>query len=83
MTDRTYAGDLGARLRERRRQLGLTQADVADLADTTQRTVSQVEAGHASGVRLYLAVAEVLGLEVVLEPRERSWSQHGADAGVP
>jgi transcriptional regulator with XRE-family HTH domain len=43
--------------------LGLNQTEVADLAGTTQRTVSQVEAGRAAGIALYLAIADVLGLE--------------------
>jgi HTH-type transcriptional regulator / antitoxin HipB len=70
MNDRIYARDLGAQLRARRRKLGLGQTEVADLAGTTQRTVSQVEAGRAAGIELYLAVADVLGLAVVLKPRE-------------
>ena len=49
--------------------LGLNQTEVADLADTTQRTVSQVETGKAAGIGLYLAVAEVLGLELVAVPQ--------------
>jgi len=70
-------------LRERRHQLGLTQTEVADLAGTTQRTVSQVEAGHAAGVKLYLAIADVLGLDVRLEPRESRWPRGRHDEVPP
>lgn len=40
-------------------------SEVADLAGTTQRSVSQVETGKASALELYGAVAEVLGLRLV------------------
>lgn len=70
MSERTYASGLGARLRARRKLLRLTQAEVADLAGTTQRTVSQVEAGRAASIELYLSIAHVLGLQVRLEPHE-------------
>ncbi len=70
MQNRTYAAALGAQLRARRGLLGLTQEEVADLAGTTQRTVSQVEAGKAAGVALYFAVADVLGLQVRASPRQ-------------
>jgi HTH-type transcriptional regulator / antitoxin HipB len=70
MNDRTYAASLGAQLRDRRKLLGLNQTEVADLAGTTQRTVSQVEAGKAADVELYLAVADVLGLQVMVRPRD-------------
>jgi transcriptional regulator with XRE-family HTH domain len=82
MIDRTYASGLGAQLRDRRKLLRLNQTEVADLAGTTQRTVSQVEAGKAAGVELYLAIADVLGLEVTLEPRERRLASH-PDAAAP
>ena len=71
MSEQTYADRLGSQLRARRRLLRLTQTEVADLAGTTQRTVSQVEAGKAARVDLYLTVADVLGLQVTLEPRAR------------
>jgi DNA-binding XRE family transcriptional regulator len=69
MPDQTYAAELGRQLRERRRLLGLNQTEVADLARTTQRTVSQVESGKAASIALYLAVAEVLGLDITARPR--------------
>lgn len=81
MSDRTYAAALGARLRERRKLLRLNQTEVADLAGTTQRTVSQVEAGKAASVELYLAVADVLGLAVRLEPHDQRRPSPPADAG--
>jgi len=76
MSDRTYhtarAADLGAQLRERRRALGMTQEEVAELADTTQRFVSTLETGKST-VRLdkVIDVADVLGLVLHLAPRPR------------
>lgn len=76
MVDRTYsqaeAAELGAQLRRRRRELGLTQEEVAELADTTQRFVSTLERGKAT-VRLdkVIAVADVVGLVLCLLPHDQ------------
>ena len=73
MTDREYATSqhLGALLRERRRALGLTQDDVAELAGTTQKTLSMLETGKPTARLDKLAdVAEAVGLAVTLVPRE-------------
>lgn len=54
---------LGSRLRERRRELGLRQEDVADLAGCSTRFVHQVEAGKPSAqLDKLVAVLEVVGL---------------------
>lgn len=70
MSRKTYAQQLGAQLRARRRLLQLNQTEVADLAGTTQRSVSQAEAGRASGLELYASIAEVLGLTIVAVPHD-------------
>jgi HTH-type transcriptional regulator/antitoxin HipB len=75
MSDRTSAatqiGQLGVRLRDRRRALGLTQEEVAELAETTQRFVSTLETGKST-VRLdkVVDVADVLGLMICLQDRD-------------
>jgi HTH-type transcriptional regulator / antitoxin HipB len=58
---------LAASVRARRRQLGLRQEDLADLADVSTRFVEALEAGKAS-VRLdkALAVLDVLGLRITV-----------------
>lgn len=63
---------LGAELHARRRALGLRQAEVAELAGTTQRTVSVVENGQP-GTRLetITAIAEALGLALVTIDHDR------------
>lgn len=58
------------RIRTRRRELGLTQAELADLAECSARFVRSLEAGKATvRVDKLLAVANVLGLELRLEVR--------------
>lgn len=65
MREQTYRNELGAQLRDRRKLLGLNQTEVADLAATTQRSVSQVETGKATSIDLYGGVAHVLGMRLV------------------
>lgn len=74
MTVSTYALRVGAALRERRRLLGLTQAEVAELAGTTQRSVSLAESGKAAGLALYGAIADVIGLELAVRDRDGATS---------
>lgn len=73
MSNRTYARDVGMVLRRRRKTLGLTQFEVAELAGTTQRTVSEVESGRASGFHIYASVAEVLGFTLVAVPASEAY----------
>lgn len=58
---------LGQALRERRRHLGLSQQDLADLADVGVRLVHEVERG-STGVRLanLLRLLDALGLALAL-----------------
>jgi transcriptional regulator with XRE-family HTH domain len=72
MIDATYGQSLGAQVRARRKLLQLTQTEVAELAGTTQRSVSQVETGKASSLDLYASICEVLGLQLTAAPRQRS-----------
>lgn len=62
--------DLSRDIRERRKSLGLTQDDLADLARCSPRFVRDLEAGKP-GVRLdkVLAVLDAVGLELHLTPR--------------
>jgi HTH-type transcriptional regulator / antitoxin HipB len=71
MSEQTYSERLGARLRAQRKLLNLTQTEVAELAGTTQRSVSQVETGKASSLELYASVCEVVGLELTAVARQR------------
>lgn len=56
---------VGARLKRRRRALGLTLKDVAEGSGLTQGFISQIERGHANGsVRALQSICSVLKLGV-------------------
>jgi len=61
---------LGAAIRERRRELGLTQEDVAGVARTGPRFIGDLEAGKPT-VQLaeVLRVLAALGLDLELKSR--------------
>lgn len=79
MQDRADAAPWAAQVRARRRDLGLTQIEVAELAGVAVRTVHAVEAGKAT-LRLdaLLAVLDAVGLRLTLE-RSRSAAQARAE----
>lgn len=62
--------DLGATVRERRKDLRLTQQQLADLAGTSERFVRALERGKPT-VQLnhVVAVLDALGLELRAEVR--------------
>lgn len=64
--------ELGARLRQRRRELGLSQLDLADVVGVNRRVIGELERGKGT-IRLEIALrtAEALGLDVRLDPRGR------------
>lgn len=64
------ADDFGARLRARRKELGLTQRDVANVIGVNRRVLSELEHGKAT-VQLQIALdaALAIGLDVQLTPR--------------
>lgn len=61
---------IGSTIRERRRELGLVQAEIADLSGVSERFVREVEADKPT-VRLdkLTALANALGLELTLSER--------------
>lgn len=61
---------LGELIRRRRRELGLTQTEVADVADTNLRFVSELERGKPTArLENVMRVLATLGIE--LEARSR------------
>jgi transcriptional regulator with XRE-family HTH domain len=62
--------DLGRALREERKRLGLTQAEVAAHTGMGRATLSLLENGIVPelGVRKVLRVVELLGLELTVRP---------------
>lgn len=54
----------GHRLAERRKSLGLTQSDVAELMDVTKGRVSQIERGEVSTVEAIARYVAALGVQI-------------------
>lgn len=67
---------LSDRIKSRRNQLKLTQAELADLVGTKQQTIQQVESGLTKRPRRLVELAEALQCD----PR---WLLFGSDADKP
>lgn len=68
-TDRSDLEALGAAVRARRRRLGLTQQEVADLAGISERSVRAIEHGKATlQIDVLLRAFAGVGLALRLEP---------------
>lgn len=62
------ATDLAERVKGRRKQLRLTQQDLADLTGISLRAINQLESGESSmGFTKLMAVLSILGLTLKLE----------------
>jgi HTH-type transcriptional regulator / antitoxin HipB len=60
----------GAALRERRRELGITQARLADVTGVSRQAVIDLERGKPNARwHIALQLARALGLDVTLQPR--------------
>jgi HTH-type transcriptional regulator/antitoxin HipB len=62
---------LGNSIRERRRELGLTQEQLAEKVGVRQRTISDVESAGAARVDTLLRMLVALDLELLVRPRTR------------
>ena len=63
--------DLGQILKERRKQLGITQRHLAELAEVNYNTVYKIETGQVSPtVELLAKLITVLGMELKLEVKK-------------
>lgn len=62
---------LGDIIRQRRKELGITQPHLAELAQVSTNTLYQLERGISNPSLLVLTkIAEVLGLEIRLEVKK-------------
>jgi transcriptional regulator with XRE-family HTH domain len=62
--------EIGKKLKERRQQLNLEQADLQDYANISIATLSNIERGKANfTIDKLLSIMEVLGLELELKIR--------------
>jgi HTH-type transcriptional regulator / antitoxin HipB len=53
---------------ERRRALGLTQKEVADLAGVSRRSIIAIEDGSPTSLNTFLRILDVVGLQMTLQP---------------
>lgn len=61
---------IGVAIRARRKQLGMTQLDLAEIAGLQRQTISRVEAGNgAVTIATVARIAAVVGLDLVAVPR--------------
>ena len=70
MSGTMRADDLGRGIAVRRKELALTQEELAALAGVSTRFVSSLEGGKPTArLSTVLAVLDALGLEVTIAPR--------------
>ena len=61
---------IGAAIRARRKQLGMTQQDLAEIVGLQRQTISRVEAGNgAVTIATVARIADVVGLDLIVVPR--------------
>lgn len=71
---------LGVALRRRRRELGLTQRELAARAGLRQGTISQVENGlETMKLRTVMDLLRALELEIAIQPRSKGSHDEIAD----
>lgn len=64
------AADLGAAIRQRRRELNLAQEDVANVIGVNRRVIGQLESGKETvQLKIALEAARAVGLDIHLQPR--------------
>jgi transcriptional regulator with XRE-family HTH domain len=62
--------NIGTVIRTRRKHLGMTQQDVAEIAGVQRQTISRIESGNGTVAVTTLArVAMVVGLDLGVKPR--------------
>lgn len=87
MTNISTAKDLGALLKQRRKEHGLTQYDLAGLSMTSESFISKVESGKgAVPVDDVIKIITLLGLVVCINEKEsgpHSFSKIPSDVPVP
>jgi transcriptional regulator with XRE-family HTH domain len=67
LTDKAILQEMGARLERRRIDAGLTQAELAEEAGISKRTVERIEAGHSTDFVMLIRALRALKLTEGLE----------------
>ena len=61
---------IGAEIRIRRKRLGMTQLDVAEMTGLQRQTISRVESGNSSAtIASVERIAAVVGLDLMVVPK--------------
>ena len=61
---------IGAEIRIRRKRLGMTQLDVAEMTGLQRQTISRVESGNSSAtIASVERIATVVGLDLIVVPK--------------
>jgi y4mF family transcriptional regulator len=64
--------ELGQKIKDRRKQLGITQPHLAELAQISTNTLYQIERGQANpSLKVLNQLAEVLGMEIFFEVKQK------------
>lgn len=61
---------LGASIRARRISLGLSQSELSDQLGISRSKISAMENGRFGSTKLFFEVAQAMGLEIFVLPRE-------------
>lgn len=61
---------LGKQIAERRKELNISQADLAEMSGVSLRTINGIESGHANpSLNVLAEILQVLGLVITLRER--------------
>lgn len=60
--------EIGKKIREMRKHLGMTQKDISEISELSLRNLIDIESGRANpGLDQLHKIAETLGMEIVLK----------------
>jgi ribosome-binding protein aMBF1 (putative translation factor) len=77
--DGWFFAQIADRVAERRKELGLSQVELAQLVDTTQSAIARLESGgRPPRIDTLLRIANALDCELVVELRPRTNPKRGA-----
>lgn len=66
----TEISSLGKQIADRRKELNISQADLAEMSGVSLRTVNGIESGRANpSVKVLFAILQVLGFVITLKER--------------
>jgi y4mF family transcriptional regulator len=64
---------LGERIKQRRKELSITQPHLAELANVSTNTLYKLERGQGNpSLEVLIKLAEVLGMELTLEVKKKN-----------